>query len=445
MFIRRPKTRIVFSFLSPLILLSSSFILHPSSFLYAQADVYIGVTASKEFKKTAVALAEFLPARAVNPKDLELAEAFRGIIRADLLYSRYFDLKEEPFSPANLSTGADAIKFWKTAGAAYLVSAKASQRESVWTFNARLHDLGTGKIILEKFYQGEPRALRRAAHLFSDDVILRITGRKGLAHSKLAFSNNSTGFKEIYIVDYDGGNLLQLTDDRSINLLPRWSQDATKIYYTTYRYGNPDMFEIDRKAGKIRPFTTYQGLNIPGGFSPDGLTMVMTLSRGDDPNIYILNVVTKKLKKMLTAFGVSSSPTYSPDGAQIAFISDRAGNPQVFVLDLETKKIRKLTRMNWCDSPNWSPSGEWIVFAGRAASKEKLNIFLTDLTGSQIRRLTDKAGNNEDPSWSPDGRFIAFTSTRRGRRELFVMDADGSAPHPLTDLKGKTYTPNWSP
>lgn len=449
MLIRRPKTRIIFPFLLP----------HPSSlrlgfitFLLsliagaarAQADVYIGVAASKEFKKTAVALAEFLPARAENPKDLGLAEAFRAIIRADLLYCRYFDLKEEPFSPANLSTGPAAVKFWKTAGAAYLVSAKAAQSETVWTFNARLHDLETGRIIMEKFYQGEPRALRRAAHLFSDDVILRVTGRKGLAHSKLAFSNNSTGSKEIYIVDYDGENLIQLTNDRSIALLPRWSQDAAKIYYTTYRYGNPDMFEIDLKAGKIRPFTTFQGLNIPGGFSPDGITMVMTLSRGDDPNIYMLNVVTKGLEKMLTAFGVSSSPTYSPDGKQIAFVSNRSGAPQVHVLDLETKKTRKLTRMNWCDSPNWSPSGEWIVFAGRETARETLNIFLTDLSGRR-RRLTDKAGNNEDPSWSPDGRFIAFTSTRRGHRELFVMDADGSAPHPVTGLKGKTYTPNWSP
>ncbi len=411
----------------------------------AQTDVYIGVAAGKEYNKTALAMAKFLPVRPDNPKDLELAEQFRDIIRADLMFSRYFDVKEEPFSPANLSNDPDSLNFWKTLGAGWLVSGKASQNEKVWTFTARLHDLESGRILLEKFYQGEPRAMRRAAHLFSDDIILRVTGRKGLAHSKIAFSNNSTGSKEIYAVDYDGENLVKFTNDRSIALLPRWSQDAARIYYTTYRHDNPDMFEIDLKAGKIRPFATFQGLNIPGGFSPDGQTMVMTLSKGDDPNIYSLNIVTRELKKLLSRFGVSSSPTYAPDGKQIAFISDRAGNPQIFVLDMETNKMRKLTRMNWCDSPNWSPTGEWIVFSGRETVKEKLNIFLTDLTGSQIRRLTSDSGDNEDPSWSPDGRFIAFTSSRRGRRELYIMDADGSAPHPLTDLEGQTYTPNWSP
>jgi TolB protein len=412
--------------------------------LSAGTDIYIGIAPEGEVKKTALAIASFLPARQQNTEDLALAEAFHDIVRADLLYSRYFDVKEDALSPANLDTSPKSLAYWKGL-AGHLITAQARDAGAAWTLNARLTDLATGKVLTEKFYQGEKRAMRRAAHMFSDDVVLRLTGRLGIAHSKLAFSNNSTGRKEIYMADYDGENLTRLTSDNSIALLPRWSIDSSRIYYTTYRWGNPDMFEIDLNAGKIRPFTTLQGLNIPGGFSPDGLTMVMTLSRGDDPNIYTLNVVTKRLKKLMKGFGVSSSPTWSPDGTQVAFVSDRSGNPQIYVLELATGKTRRLTRMNWCDSPSWSPSGERIVFAGRETGRENFNIFTTDLTGSQIRRLTNAAGNNEDPSWSPDGRFVGFTSTRRGKREIFVMDADGSAPHPLTEMKGNSFTPSWSP
>ncbi|HOX23971.1 MAG TPA: hypothetical protein PLL10_10930, partial [Elusimicrobiales bacterium] len=76
---------------------------------------------------------------------------------------------------------------------------------------------------------------------------------------------------------------------------------------------------------------------------------------------------------------------------------------------------------------------------------DDMDIFLTDVTGGQLRKLTRDAGKNEDPSWSPDGRFIAFTSTRGGGRQIFVMDADGSAPHLLTQLPGTSYTPSWGP
>ena len=275
----------------------------------ADTDVYIGVTAGKEYRKTALAIALFMPSRPGVRADEEIAGEIRDVIRADLMFSRYFDVKEEPLSTANLSEGKESLEFWRTLGAAWLVSGKAFRGEKVWTLNARLHDLESGKVVLEKFYQGEPRAMRRAAHLFSDDVVLHVTGGKGIAHSKIAFANDSTGVKEIYVVDYDGENLTQLTRDRSIALLPRWSRDASKIYYTTYRYNNPDMFEIDLKAGKIRPFTIYQGLNIPGGFSPDGATMVATLSRGRNPDIYSLDVASKTLKRLLPDFGVCASPT----------------------------------------------------------------------------------------------------------------------------------------
>jgi TolB protein len=409
----------------------------------AGTEIYIGVGAAPELPRAPLALAQFLPEDPAKPQDIELASGFRDIVRADLLYSRYFSVMEDQMSPFNLKEDKKALKFWKTLGD-HLVTATAGDHGKVWTFRGRLRDLKTGEVLLEKFYQGERRGLRRAAHLFSDEIIMKLTGRRGIAHSKIAFANDSTGKKEIYIADYDGGNLTRLTSHNSISLLPRWSQDGSRIYYTTWKYGNPDMFEIDLRAGKIKPFTTFQGLNIPGGASPDGGSMVMTLSRGGDPSIYALDLKTKELSKLLKRFGVSSSASFSPDGKEVTFISDRAGNPQVYVLELATGKTRRLTKMLWCDTPSWSPSGEWLVFAGREDRKEKMNIFLVDPTGSQLRRVTSGAGDNEDPSWSPDGRFIAFTSTRRGKREIFVMDADGSAPHPLTDLPGNSFTPSWS-
>ncbi|MDP2865855.1 MAG: hypothetical protein Q8O90_06405, partial [Elusimicrobiota bacterium] len=171
------------------VLAAAMFALAPRAI--AGTEVYIGVSPGIEAKKTGVALAQFHPSRPQTPEDLVLAEALRGIIRADLMYSRYFDIKEDPLAPANLDTGKESLAYWK-ALAGHLITGRAQDSGAVWTFTARLYDLSTGKVVMEKFYQGEKRAMRRAAHLFADDVVLRITGRKGVAHSKLAFANNAT-------------------------------------------------------------------------------------------------------------------------------------------------------------------------------------------------------------------------------------------------------------
>ena len=184
------------------------------------------------------------------------------------------------------------------------------------------------------------------------------------------------------------------------------------------------------KAGKIAPVIIRGGLSLIGGVSPDGKALVFTSSKGPNPSIYIYNLETGEKTQLTNRRSVDGSPSYSPDGKYITFVSNRAGNPQIYVMELATGQTRPLT-------------GEWIVFAGRESPYHPFDIFLVDLTGTQLRRLTTDSGSNEDPTWSPDGRFIAFTSNRDGgKRKLYVMDADGSAPHLVADLPGET--PHWS-
>ena len=181
-----------------------------------------------------------------------------------------------------------------------------------------------------------------------------------------------------------------------------------------------------------------------GGVSPDDKSLVLTLSRGENPNIYIKDLDSGAMRRLTDKYGVDGSPSFSPDGKYITFISNRSGNPQVYIMNLATQEARRITKFNWTDSPQWSPNGDWIVFSGRQAPNHPIDIFITDITGSQVRQLTADAGWNEDPTWSPDGRFIAFTTTRAGKRQIYIMDADGSAPHLIANIRGNSFTPNWS-
>ena len=409
-------------------------------FAAPQTDVYIGITSSGGKKLPTIAMPAFIAPETAQ----DAAQTVHDTLRADILYGRYFDVSEDgpAFDPKDLK---DTLKGWGKKRANYMIGGNITYAEPYYTIKLYVYDVATRAPVFAKAYKGNQSSLRRLAHIASDQIIQTLTGRRGIADTKIAFANNSTKHKEIYVVDYDGQNLKKLTNDRSISLLPRWSKDG-RIYYTTYRYKNPDIFAIDLKAGKIAPVIIRGGLSLIGGVSPDGKALVFTSSKGANPSIYIYNLETGEKKQITNRHSVDGSPSYSPDGKFITFVSNRAGNPQIYVMELATGQTRPLTKtFNWSDSPQWSPTGEWIVFAGRESPYHPFDIFLVDLTGTQLRRLTTDAGSNEDPTWSPDGRFIAFTSTRDGgRRKLYVMDSDGSAPHLVADLKGDSFTPHWS-
>lgn len=409
-----------------------------------KTDVYIGIKSTGDRKLPSIGMPAF---RISAPEAQEAADEVHSVMRADLMFARYFEINEDgPELNPNPKKLKETMKAWGRIHTTYLLVGEIAFAEPYYTIKVYVYDLSTGTTVFSKAFKGSKNSLRRLAHIASDQIIMALTGKRGIADTKIAFANNSTRYKEIYVVDYDGQHLQQLTKDRSIALLPRWAKDG-RIFYTTYKYRNPDIFAIDLRAGKIAPVIIRDGLSLIGGVSPDGKALVFTSSGGANPSIYIYNLDQHTKERITTnKASVDGSPSYSPDGKYITFVSNRAGNPQIYVMELGSSSApRALTKnFNWSDSPQWSPTGEWIVFSGRESPYHPMDIFLVDLTGTQIRRLTTDAGSNEDPTWSPDGRFIAFTTTRNGKRQLYMMDADGSAPHLLADLKGDSFTPHWS-
>lgn len=409
----------------------------------AETQVYIKLAGQGGNPTIALGLPPFVAEDAARSQDALTARQLEDVVRGDLMLSRYFNVVEN--GPHYDGTNDEAIlPDWKKQGIASLLLVKVASAESKLTVTAKLIDANSGDAVFERYYRQDALYLRSLAHTLSNDVIKALTGKNGIALTQIAFANDHTGHKEIFLVDYDGDNPRQLTRENSIDLLPRFSPDRKFVAYTTYKDGNPDLFMLDLAHGASRPLSQEQGLNIAGGFSPDGSQLLMTLSRERSPNLYVRSMTDGSVTQLTQHFGADSSPTFSPDAGQVAFVSDRAGNPQIYIMDMTTQRVKRLTNLNWCDSPSWSPTGEWIAFAGRVNVKDKLDIYLVDVTGNQIRQLTHGEGNSEDPSWSPDGRFLVFSSTRNGKRpELFVMDADGSAPHRLADIPGGSFTPNW--
>ena len=133
------------------------------------------------------------------------------------------------------------------------------------------------------------------------------------------------------------------------------------------------------------------------------------------------------------------TPDWSPDGEQMVF----AGNNGLMVQSSDGQESWQLTSAPLDTSPVWSPDGEQVVYVHR--QHDHWEIYVVDVTTGQQTRLTDTpevsgvAANSVSPAWSPDGNYIAFLTDRTGEWEIWIVaapgraEADGSNARPLFD------------
>ncbi|MFZ0241444.1 MAG: Tol-Pal system beta propeller repeat protein TolB [Desulfobacterales bacterium] len=339
----------------------------------------------------------------------------------------------------------DQINFrnWTTIGAELLVTGGLSQTGSLIDVELRLFDTLAGKRLLGKRYHGTVEDLRSIILRFCNEVILQLTGKRGIFDTRIAFVTNGSGNKEIMICDFDGGNPVPFTRHGSISLSPAWSSDGKWIAYTTYVNNKPDIF-IQRTEGGEKAFIQEKGINITPAWLPGQFTLSATMSFTGNQEIYLLTGAGKIIKKITDNWASDLSPSWSPDATKMAFVSNRTGAPQIYIQDIKTGQVERLTfEGNYNTQPSWSPVGDRIVYTSMAGSRNDL--FVIDLKRRQPLQLTRDAGNNESPSWSPDASLIAFSSTREGPARIYVMTAFGADQRRLLSLPGEQFSPNWSP
>ncbi|MBD3271410.1 MAG: hypothetical protein GF384_02585 [Elusimicrobia bacterium] len=407
--------------------------------LHAQTDVYIGLEAHGRHLN--IGLSSFLP-KNISVRESSLCREIESVVRYDLLFSLYFNLIEG--GPVPSPEGIIDFKQWADLGAHTVIIGLGEIVTEGFIMNIHLFDTQSQELIWEHAFSGSAQHPRALAHRISDEIVLRFTGEKGIAQTKIAFSSDATGSKEIYVCDYDGHNIKRLTNAESISLFPRWSPDGQTIIYTSYKDRNPDLFIMNADGSSDRPLSMRQGLNTAARWSPDGRYIALTMSVQEDPNIFLIDPTGQLVRRLTRARGAEVAPSFSPNGQHVVFTADRPGYPQLYVVDIFGRRTRRLFVGNYCDSPDWSPNGDTIVFSMISGGRY-FDIYSIDIFGHHPVRLTFNSRNNENPSWSPDGRFIVFTSKRNRKSEIFVMSADGTNQHRLFSIRGECFTPDWGP
>jgi len=260
----------------------------------------------------------------------------------------------------------------------------------------------------------------------------------------IAFQSDRSGNDEIYVMDANGANVVQLTHHPGFDGAPAWSPDGAKIAFQSNRTGNMHIYVLSLADSSINNLTGQATAeHVDAAWSPDGRKIAFASNRDGNYNIYVMNAQDGSGVDNLTeqTSGDNHNPVWSPDGSKIAFQTTRHRNSEIYVMDADGSNQRNLTnhlQNDW--HPAWSPDGAKIVFISDRDGKYEIYL-MNAHDGSGQTNLSNRPDSYEwRPSFSPDGTKIIF-STDRDRNpdgskndEIYVMNArDGSEQTNLTN------------
>jgi TolB protein len=225
----------------------------------------------------------------------------------------------------------------------------------------------------------------------------------------------------------------------------------SSIYFVSDRSGHKEIWAMDYDGSNQHQLTHLGSIALSPRISPDGSRVAFSALTKTGWEIMMYSVDLNRLVSFPHMGGTNLSPAWSADGAKLAFSSSRTGESQIWVTDASGANAKRLTTDRGLDvSPVWNRKTDaQIAFSSDRASPYP-QIYTMEADGTNQQRITDQ-GYGVSPNWSPNGQFLTFAWVRHygpgepGSRDIYLMDIASKQFVQLTHDGGRNDSPSWSP
>jgi Tol biopolymer transport system component len=202
----------------------------------------------------------------------------------------------------------------------------------------------------------------------------------------------------------------------------------------TYVSGDPIEYS---PGGKKITYMSYEGFNDGSPTGPQKDSEIYTIKVDGTGKFQLTNNNTNDF-----------TPSYSPDGKKIVFSGEHRKQfpPWAYTADIYTigvngkNKVQLTNNSTYDTSPDYSPDGRRIAFAGLVERNQKIytrNIYTISARGGGKIKV---ARGGDDPDYSPDGKKIVyFTGSQLQHPEVYTINVGGGDKFKVTE----GFNPSW--
>ncbi len=293
--------------------------------------------------------------------------------------------------------------------------------------------------------RGQTTTVHITPHRVTGDANVIATVGGAQMTGGIVFDSNRAGSYDVYVMNEDGSDPTQLTNDPYGERVPDMTSDGTALAFASNRDGNWNIFVLrEGSAGPVR-LTYHSALDYRPSWSPDGQKIAFATERDGNREIYVMNADGSGQTNLTNNSDEDWQPDWSPDGTKLAFVRGTNGGMEIWTMHADGSNQTRLTHNSlWDEQPAWCPDGTKIAFTRSLRSDfTNFDIYVMSSSGTGVHQLTTHTANDYHAAWSPDGTRMCFETERDGNREIYVMNADGTSRVNLTNHPAGDYVPNW--
>lgn len=175
--------------------------------------------------------------------------------------------------------------------------------------------------------------------------------------------------EDIWIFDRDQGTLQRLTEEGTVNAVPVWTPEGTRVAFSSVRDGEPPQlyWQPADGSGSAERLLATDFRTMPGSWSPDGQTLAFVGERNGSWDVGLLTPGDSTPRWILETEFNELQPQLSPNGLWLAYTSDRSGEQEVYVEAASGEGRRAQVSIDGAHSPRWAPDGDVLYYARAGA------------------------------------------------------------------------------